>query len=197
MTYGISNIARESNFRLLTQLVGHGETTYLTSFFRRWPMINGWTILLPLGPPVHYQPLNVGRGCHLAPASLQTFYTAEAAMHMIIWCAGCTSCVSPPATRYERLAYWPCAPWDSGSIERARKKVSPNDKRTYLLTSASHQGDRIRTYGPLYPKQMRWPDCATPRLTTPEHIDPPDRWTLKPNSPWAQGRENQSDHRFF
>ena len=27
-----------------------------------------------------------------------------------------------------------------------------------------HQGDRIRTYGPLYPKQMRWPDCATPRL---------------------------------
>ena len=31
--------------------------------------------------------------------------------------------------------------------------------------SPSHQGDRIRTYGPLYPKQMRWPDCATPRLT--------------------------------
>ena len=30
-----------------------------------------------------------------------------------------------------------------------------------------HQGDRIRTYGPLYPKQMRWPDCATPRLTPP------------------------------
>lgn len=25
--------------------------TYLTSFFRRWPMINGWTMLLPLGPP--------------------------------------------------------------------------------------------------------------------------------------------------
>ena len=50
-----------------------------------------------------------------------------------------------------------------------------------------HQGDRIRTYGPLYPKQMRWPDCATPRLTTPEHIDPPDRWTLKPNSPILLG----------
>ncbi|GFS30683.1 elongation factor G, putative [Actinidia rufa] len=31
---------------------------------------------------------------------------------------------------------------DSGSIERARKKVSPNDKRTYLLTSASHQEPR-------------------------------------------------------
>lgn len=53
--------------------------------------------------------------------------------------------------------------------------------------NASHQGDRIRTYGPLYPKQMRWPDCATPRLTTPEHIDPPDRWTLKPNSPILLG----------
>lgn len=57
--------------------------------------------------------------------------------------------------------------------------------RTYvgLCTSApenTNQGDRIRTYGPLYPKQMRWPDCATPRLppkTPPEHMDPPDRET--------------------
>ena len=57
----------------------------------------------------------------------------------------------------------------------------------WSFASQSHQGDRIRTYGPLYPKQMRWPDCATPRLTTPEHIDPPDRWTLKPNSPILLG----------
>ena len=33
-----------------------------------------------------------------------------------------------------------------------------------LADWTEHQGDRIRTYGPLYPKQMRWPDCATPRL---------------------------------
>ena len=54
--------------------------------------------------------------------------------------------------------------------------------------SPSHQGDRIRTYGPLYPKQMRWPDCATPRVSPPpEHIDPPDQWTLEPNSPILLG----------
>ena len=35
---------------------------------------------------------------------------------------------------------------------------------SWLTNRIPHQGDRIRTYGPLYPKQMRWPDCATPRL---------------------------------
>ena len=37
----------------------------------------------------------------------------------------------------------------------------------FFFFGTPHQGDRIRTYGPLYPKQMRWPDCATPRLTPP------------------------------
>ena len=44
-----------------------------------------------------------------------------------------------------------------------------------LADFSSHQGDRIRTYGPLYPKQMRWPDCATPRARSRWT----NRWTAK------------------
>ncbi|GER45649.1 basic-leucine zipper transcription factor family protein [Striga asiatica] len=45
-----------------------------------------------------------------------------------------------------------------------------------------HQGDRIRTYSPLYPKQMRRPVCATPRLKP--------RLPVKTREPREQGGEN-------
>lgn len=68
--------------------------------------------------------------------------------------------------------------------------------------SYPHQSDRIQIYGPLYAKLMHWPDCVTLHLTTPKHTDPPDRWTLKLNSPILLGTEMREpirviNHFFF